>query len=500
MPAQFVTPGCSCPCRCSAPVGAGVDHARLADQIDLGALTGLISRELVCEVIETAGQREQRRRKLPAVAVLYFVLALCLFSGSDSRVPPGYRSVWRSLTLQLRPPAGEPGEDDDGRVAPTSAALGRARQRLGVKPVELLFDRVRGPRAAPDTPGAFAVGRRLVAWDATTLDVQPTDANIAHYSRPDRGGDPQIRLLALIECGTHAVLDAAFDGIGRASEHALARRVLTALRPGMLLLADRNFPGYELWGLAAATGADLVWRIKKNLDFPPVRVLPDGSYHSVMRTPAGNKRHTQARCTGRTPRPEDGHPVRIIDYTITVRTADNGTRTELFRLVTTLLDHQQAPADVLAGLYHERWESENGYDEFKTGLRGAGFLLRSKLSELVEQELFAFLTVHQALSGLRADAAAAAGLDPDRISFTVTVRTSREQVGLRTTPSQARRDVISDLLADLLPRRRSRSCERVKKPPKNTYKTKKRDHTRPPGRITHEITVTRPQPPAAPTP
>ncbi|HEX9525867.1 MAG TPA: transposase [Streptosporangiaceae bacterium] len=181
-----------------------------------------------------------------------------------------------------------------------------------------------------------------------------------------QGGDPQLRLVALTECGTHAVIDAAFDGIGRASEHKLARRLLPALGPGMLLLADRNFPGYELWGLAAGTGADLAWRIKKNQVFPPVKVLPDGSFWSVMPTPAENIRPGQARAAGRVPAgPPEGHLVRIIEYTITIRAADGAAMIEPFRLVTTL-DHQQAPAAGLAALYHERWEIENGYAELKT--------------------------------------------------------------------------------------------------------------------------------------
>ena len=221
-----------------------------------------------------------------------------------------------------------------------------------------------------------------------------------------QGGGPQLRLLALIECGTHALIDAVFDGVARASEQKLARRLLHALGPGMLLLADRNFPGYELWGLAAGTGADLAWRIKKNLVFTPVRVLPDGSFLSVMPTPAENVRHGQARAAGRIlPGPPEGHPVRIIEYTVTVRGADGTTRIESFRLVTTLLDHERAPAAKLAALYHQRWESENGYAELKTRLRGAAFILRSRSPDLVCQELFAFLTVYQALCALKAEAA-----------------------------------------------------------------------------------------------
>jgi hypothetical protein len=349
----------------------------LSCPVGLGVLTREISPGLVDEVIERTGCREKRRRLLPARTVVYFVLGLCLFSGADSMGPPGYRSVMRWLTNGLRHPG--------GAGLPTSSALTRARQRLGARPLELLSGLRCGPLATVGTPGAFAFGLRLAAWDGTGIDAADTPANATAFGGV-QGGGPQLRLMALIECGTHALIGAVFDGVARASEQKLARRLLGALGPGMLLLADRNFPGWELWGLAAGTGADLAWRIKKNLVFTPLQVLPDGSFLPVMPTPAENVRLGQARAAGRTPPglPE-GHVVRIIEYTVTVRAAGGATRIELFRLVTTLLDHQLAPAAELAALYHERWESENGYAELKTRLRGAAFILRSRSPELACQ-------------------------------------------------------------------------------------------------------------------
>ncbi|WP_326628171.1 transposase [Nonomuraea fuscirosea] len=178
-----------------------------------------------------------------------------------------------------------------------------------------------------------------------------------------------------------------------------------------------------------------------------------------------------------------GHLVRIVEYTVTIKTADGRTRTEPFRLVTTLLDHEQAPAAEIAAVYHERWEIENGYGELKTRLRGAAFILRSKLPELVCQELFALLAVYQALCTLKCEAALAVGIDPDRVSFTVTVRVARDHaLSASAEPAQARRNAVRDILDDLLPRRRDRQCERVKKPAKNTFPTKKRDTAQPPPR------------------
>jgi hypothetical protein len=472
------------------PVSAVPGDEELPWLSGLGALTWQISPGLVDEVIEAAGCRERRRRLLPARAVVYFVLGLCLFSGADAAAPPGYRSVMRSMTNAARRvhPA----------ALPTSGALTRARQRLGEKPLELLFGRCRGPLAAPGTPGAFAFGRRLAAWDGTTLEAAGSPANAAAFGTA-RGG-PQVRLLALTECGTHAIIDAAAGAAAAVSELALARRVIASLRPGMLLLADRNFPGWELWGLAAATGADLAWRIRRHLVLPPLQVLPDGSYLTILRTPAENARHARARAAGKTlPGTPAGHLVRVIEYAVTTTTAA-AARSEPYRLITTLLDPAEAPAAQLAAAYHQRWEIENSYRDLKTRLRGAAFTLRSRSPELTCQELWAFLTVCQALSALRADAAATAGTDPDRISFTVTLRTARDHASSHTAlaPAQARSHAITDILTDLLPSRRPRQYERTTATPRAPYPARPRTRQRPPARATRTITLTprHPPPPA----
>jgi hypothetical protein len=454
----------------------------------LGVLTEHIQPSLVDQVVTQAGRMQRRSRLLPARAVVYFVLGMCLFSAADSARPPGYRSVMRSLTNGLRHLAGI-------RV-PTSAALTKARQRLGERPLQLLFTRISGPLARAGTPGVFAFGRRLVAWDGTGINAADTAANATEFGRAGSSGDPQVRLLALIECGTHALIDAVFDGIDAASEQALARRVLGSLRAGMLLLADRNFPGHELWGLAAATGADLLGRNRNHQVFWPGQVLPDGSFLSVMPTPAESVRYGQARAAGRSlPGPPAGHPVRIIDYTVTVCAGDGSLRVESFRLVTTLLNPDEAPAAELAALYHERWESEISYGEIKTRLRGAAFLLRSRCPELVRQELFAFLAVYQALCALRVRTAQTADLDPDRISFTVTVRLARDQATNQAaaTPEslqRACRQTITDLLNEQLPARRSRTYERIQRPTRSLYPAKKRDQVRPPSKVRYSLAIT----------
>lgn len=458
----------------------------------LGVLTERVTPELVDQVIDVAGAREERRRLLPARVVVYFVLGLALFSAADSAGPAGYRSVLRSLSTQWRAL--------HSVVLPTSSALTKARQRLGVKAMQLLFERTRGVLAAAGDPGTFAFGRRLVAWDATKLDVPDTAGNQEAFGRSARAGHPQLQLLMLIECGTHAVLDAVFDGVARTSEHALARKVMATLSTGMLVLADRNFAGYTLWSSAVATGADLAWRVKKSQLFDPLQWLPDGSFLSVLPTPAEGRRRARARTRGRPlGEPLHGHTVRVIDYTVTSRAGDGTTTIETYRLVTTLLDPQVAPAAALAEAYHQRWESENSYAELKTRLRGAGVILRSKAADLIEQELFAFLIVYQALIALRAHAARSARIDPDQISFTLTLRIARDQAGTTAalrprSLTRARTHAITDMLADLLPRRRARRYERIKKPATNDFLANKPGHTRPSSKITHTITVFNPTP------
>ena len=464
------------------PAGAGGDARHLSG---LGVLTCEISPGLVDEVVDLAGCREKRSRLLPARAVVFFVLGMCLLSGEDSTGPPGYRSVMRSLTHRLRALG--------GTAVPSRSALCRARQRLGSKPFEILFERVRGPLAAR-AAGALAFGLLVVAWDGTSVDAPASPANIAGLGCPG-GGQPQLRLMALAECGTRAVIDAALDGAARASEQVLARRLLASLRPGMLLLADRNFPGHELWGLAAAAGADLLWRARANLVLPVLEVLPDGSWLSVMPAPPDARAGASRRRRGLPPR-HAGHRIRVVEYAVTVAGADGTARTEPFRLLTTLLDWERAPAADLAALYRERWESENGYGELKTRLRGAGFILRSRSPDLACQEMWAFLVVCQALAAMKCQAARQARIDPDRVSLTAVLRIARDHARSQGPApddlARARAQAVADMLADLLPaRRRTRQCPREKKRPRNTFPARKAGQPRPPGNVTYHVSVTR---------
>jgi Insertion element 4 transposase N-terminal/Transposase DDE domain len=368
---------------------------RLSDHVALGVLTTTISADLVDAVLAETGRESQRQRQLPARLVVYYILALALYAQAS------YGEVLRCLLEGVR-------WLHLGGVEPalaTKSAITRARSRLGVAPLRRLFQRLAHPFAGPGTPGAWYRGRRLVSLDGTTLDLPDTPELEAHFGRPgaSRGasGFPQLRLLGLTETGTHALFAVALDRYDR-SEVGLAPQLFAHLRPDMLCLADRAFVGFARWCEAAATGADLLWRLRANQVLPCQRRLPDGSYLSRLYASPKHRRHG-----------DGGVVVRVIDYRL-----DGVPEAEpLYRLVTTLLDPGAAPAAELAALYHERWESEGTFAELKVALPGARLMLRSRRVDLVEQELYGLLLVHFALRQLIYEASRRAGCDPDRLSF-----------------------------------------------------------------------------------
>jgi hypothetical protein len=392
----------------------------ITDRIALGALTHTFPPELVDEVVQQTGRAEQRRRLLPARVVVYFVLALALYSHA------AYEEVMRCLVEGL----GWARQARRGRRSwpwwhvPGAPALAEARVRLGEEPLKLLFAQAARPLATTATRGAWYRNWRVMVMDGTCLDVPDSPANqVLGRSKSGRGEGvgafPQVRVVGLVEAGTHAIIDAV-QGPYASGEQTLARGLIydgSPLGPGVLLLADRLFVGGELWRAMARTGADLVWRVKcgsKTAPKLPVdQVLADGSWLSRLYAASDRRRR---------------HPitVRVIEYTL----SDPGRRTSVdrYRLVTTVLDPAAAPAHELAALYTERWEVETALGELKTTQRGPRQVLRSKSPELVAQEVWAHLLVHYALRAVMHTAALEQDLDPDRLSFIASLRVIRRQV------------------------------------------------------------------------
>jgi hypothetical protein len=379
----------------SLPAGS-----RITDYISLGVIAKFFPADRVHEVLKQTKRASVRERDLPAQVVVYYVIALALYMRSS------YREVLRCLLegvqWLLDPSAAV-------KVAGKSG-ISQARSRLGPEPLKKLYEALVAPIAEKRTQGAWYRHWRLISLDGSTLDTADTVENEKAFGRPGarRGSSafPKLRFVALLESGTH-VLWAARMSPYATDEITLAEEVVPALGKGMLCLADRFFPSYKLWRMAAHSGADLLWRTRQNARLDVDRRLPDGSSLSRLYASTADRR-----------KQHNGRVVRAIDY----RLKDVKDAEPIYRLITTILDPNQAPAKELAALYHERWEIETALDELKTHLRGAQIVLRSKTPELVEQEFWGLLMAHYAIRGLMHEAALRADEDPDRLSFLHSVR------------------------------------------------------------------------------
>lgn len=381
--------------------------SRLSDYISLGTVARAVPLDEVQAVLAETGRESERVRDLPAQLMVYYVIALALY------MQVSYREVLRCLLEGVRWLAG-PGT----RITPAAkSAISQARKRLGEAPLRRLFERVSRPVASRATPGSFYHDWRLVSLDGTTMDVPDTPANARAFGRASASrretAFPQLCMVGLMEAGTHVVF-AATIGSYDVSEVRLAPSVISGLERGMLCVADRLFTHFDLLQQARATGADLLWRIRKDARLPLIERLADGSYLSELKPTW----HSRAK---------DRRPlrIRVIEYELPgVKDADS-----LYRLVTTILDPHAAPASELAALYHGRWEMEGAFDELKTHLRGgSAVVLRSKTPELVRQEVYGLLLAHYAVRGLMHEAALgdpAGARDPDTLSFTHAVRVVR---------------------------------------------------------------------------
>ena len=380
---------------------------RLSDHISIGVLTRVFPPDLVDEVVAQADRVEQRHRLLPARVVVYYVLAMALFADCS------YEEVMRQLTEGLAWVSGWQREWE----VPSKVAIYKARQRLGPEPLQLLFQAVARPLADEATRGAFYRDLRLVSLDGTCVDVADTPSNEAAFGRPGshrrEGGGvfPQLRLVGLCESGTHAITSAAL-GPYTSSEQALADRLLGCLGEGMLCLADRNFYSFERFQKARQAGAQLLWRVKANMVLPREQQLADGSYLTHIYPSKGDRRSKR-----------DGEPVRVVEYSLD--DPGPGQAEQPYRLLCTILDPEQAPAGELGGLYSQRWEIEGALDELKTHQRGPRAVLRSKHPDGVYQETYGYLCTHYAIRRLMHDAALVGDLDPDRLSFTRSLRAAR---------------------------------------------------------------------------
>lgn len=415
-----------------------------AAQIGLGILSHFCGPELIDRALAEREAGAERRRKLPPRLTVGALLLMAL----------GRRLGYRSLMVELGDAAGS-----TNWSPPTASAFAQARQRLGSEVMERLYHLHAQPLAEPDTPGSFWRGRRIVAIDGTTMQLEDVpelqDAFGGQVVAGQRVGPPMLRTVSLVECGTRAQLNAEYDRYDT-GEIEMAKRLAPSLRLGMLALADRNFFQTEFWKTCRARGADLLWRIKGNVATKVIETLPDGSYLAQFRY----RRHRDKQ-----------HPpliIRVIEYAI------EGSD-DIYRLATNLLDPQTAPAAELARLYTERWEIELSYREIKAvQLDGKG--LRSQTEDGVRQE---FWSVHTAYNISRRLCHQAAMMlekgDPDQISFSLALnrilRSIKKVAGLQVRVLRAAAHFAARALSDPrhLLKRRDRTCPRVVRQRRDRY-------------------------------
>jgi hypothetical protein len=429
-------------------------------ELTVEALQRAVPQDAIAAAVAETGNPVQRARKLTAEATIWTLIAMNLYT----QVALGH--VLRKLAQGLRfiwP-------DPSYRVPGASALIYR-RYQLGARPVMALYERLARPIATPRTRGAFRFGLRLMAIDGTVEDVPDTEANAAAFGRQhgSRGDSafPQVQGVYLVECGTHAIVDATFGPYG-SSERDGAHALLRSVSADMLVLWDRGLHEYDLLAAVRQRGAHALSRLPAPVKPEWVASLPDGSTLAYLRPSDPQRRAQGARLL-----------VRVIAYTLTDPALPGYGQTH--RLVTTLLDPRVAPAVDLVCLYHERWESELVVDETDTHQRLAGRPLRSHKPEGVLQELYALLSAHFAIRVLMHEAALQAGIDPDRLSFVHAVRVLHEAIPefqMVAPPERPRlyARLLHDIAAGRLPVRRLRSNPRVVKRKMSNFRLKRPEH------------------------
>lgn len=399
------------------------DNKRLTDHISIGVLAKTLPAHVVDAAIDAAGKREQRVRLLPARVVVYFVLAMCIWSDE------AYVEVMTLLTQGLVSMK----QWSRSWSVPTDGGIAHARTRLGSAPFAELFRVVAKRLATKFDPTCRYRDWHLMAIDGTIFDVPDQPDNEEVFGRPGssrgRSAFPQARVVGLVECGTHAIVDAVIGGT-KDSEIALTAALFSSIDPGDLLLADRGFYSYDLWKQAQTTGAELLWRMKSTAILPCLELFDDGSYRSEVFDSDDRKKQNPIA-------------VRVIEYTL--EGAPDCSPERPYRLLTTIMDPTSAPAEELARLYVERWEIETTFGELKTTLRGAGRVLRSKKADGVKQEIWAYLLTHHAIRLLIYESTSGQNIDPDRGSFVETLRIVRRHIIGQAdfSPSPSRRSATA---------------------------------------------------------
>jgi len=365
--------------------------------VSLGAVSKFFPQREIEAILRASGREGQRRRKLPALDLMYYLIALGLHASE------GCRSVLRRVLLRR-----QQGESSEIEELCTDSAISQGRSRLGWRPLRALYEVVVRPIATRASDGAWYRRWRLVTLDGSTLDVADTKRNERAFGRPGaargKSGFPQLRFVTLLENGTHVMFGAE---LGRydTGEATLAKKVVTRLPADSLCLADRGFFSYSLWNAALRSGAALLWRVRADLILPKLKRLSDGSYLTKIYPSPHDRAHDR-----------NGVLARLITYRL-------GNRGIEYRLLCSITDPRKAPAIQLANLYGRRWTIETALGELKTRLRGAHVVLRSRVPDLARQDFYGLLLAHFGVRALMHDAARQQKIDATDLSFVHALRT-----------------------------------------------------------------------------
>lgn len=375
--------------RTKATLGIGV---RLTDHLSASVLAMIYPPEMVQAILDEHGVGSQRLRSLPMLSSAYYCMALSLYPEA------AYEEVFCVVAQGL---AWTHGREAAPSIAKSS--ISAARTKLGSAPLQTLHARACLPLAdITKHPKAFYAGRRIVAIDGSNFDIPDEAENEKIFGRPGsrtgRAAYPQAQCAILVECATHAILSGNIGPYAR-YEWDICAPIIAKLDATMLCLADRGFDGYAHWNAACSHGAQLLWRTKNNRELPVVETLPDGSYLSVIYPDIKSRKTRKGEVV-----------VRVIEYSLS-------SSLERYRLLTTLLDPKEAPAQELAALYHERWEVELVFDELKVHLKNNRRTFRSKTPDGVVQEFYGWLLTHYAVCWLKHQAASAHKLEDRSLSF-----------------------------------------------------------------------------------
>jgi len=448
---------------------------KISEQVSVGVFSQIYPTNVIDTLVEQSPDVQKKKRRVRHFvpeSVIWFVLVMALWT----RLSQG--RVWDKLTHKLVEL--HPNEDI---VIAKASALSYQRDLIGEQIVRQLMETCCHPICSPQTPGAFYKGMRLMAIDGTLFNTQDTTRNDAAFGRSQnqygKGAYPQIRVVSLLECGSHVTIDISLGGYCRSEVHG-AHDVLGKVTAGMLVMHDAGLFGGGLWQGLRQREAHVLSAIGETilLGTQQREVLSDGSYLTWL-SPSSGAIYPL----------EQPMSIRVIEYRIT--DARLGEPDKIYRLATTLLDEKAYPARELIVLYHERWEIELAYDEIKTHQRQQQKVLRSKTPEGVRQEVYATFLAHYAVRMLMGQAAAEVGIDPDRISFTEAVFQINEAIDDAMVFAPEHQDTIGKrmrkrFLENLLPERHLRINRREIKQVYNKHKPKKRGMPPPEPFLPHE--------------